>query len=101
MNHPLGRLYLGDNLAVLHDLPSAEGPFQLVYLDPPFASGKHYALLPGVAAATGCFVTSGAGTPRRRPRWAICRNGRPRLWRRPSPLPWRFTAKVTWPATSS
>ncbi|UQA54590.1 DNA-methyltransferase [Polyangium aurulentum] len=40
--------FLGDNLAILRD-HVADGSVDLVYLDPPFQSGKTYHLLAGVA----------------------------------------------------
>lgn len=44
-NAPANRLYLGDNLEVLRTLPS--GLIDLIYIDPPFFSGRNYNVIWG------------------------------------------------------
>lgn len=47
-NHPdaqANRLYLGDNLEVLRTLPA--GSIELIYIDPPFFSGRNYNVIWG------------------------------------------------------
>ena len=38
-SHPLGVVYFGDNLPILRSMPSAG--VDLIYIDPPFNTGKH------------------------------------------------------------
>ncbi len=43
---PAGRVYLGDNLAVLDALAAAEaGTLDFIYIDPPFCTGNQYRVL--------------------------------------------------------